>query len=193
MIEVCYRPWRGPIKNGAACLLGFFLVVALPVQAHHLPPELEDVDEFADEAFKAGLRHPGRGIDHWLLAAVAGVLAAGAVRRNEMTLTAAAYLGGLSASALLPAVQTAHWPVLVLASALLLAGGRLPVPWRLTLLASAALLQGMEHATAWPWENVKWSYMSGVLTTSSGLFLAAAAVARLAGLSWSGRRAPAAA
>ncbi len=191
---------RGFPARFALLLLGFLLVVAWPAEAHHLPPELEEIDEFADEAFKAGLRHPGQGIDHWLLAAVAGVLAAGAAGWRGMGLTAAVLLGGLMAGAglqaaafTLPGAVQGDWIVSIIAGALLFAGGRLPLVWRLVLLALAAFWQGQGHAAAWPWESVLRPYMTGVLLASGGLFLGTAAVARLAGLQRAGRRAPAAA
>lgn len=187
-------------------LCGFFLrfvlmlalmsFAAVPAEAHHLPPELEEIDEFADEAFKAGLRHPGQGIDHWLLAAVAGVLAAGAANRRGAVMTASVFLGGLAGGAVLPA-SALTLPgdsfVSVLTGALLLAGARLPMAWRLVLLSLAALWQGQAHAAAWPWESVLRPYLTGVLLASGGLFLSAAAVARLAGLQRAGARTPAAA
>jgi urease accessory protein len=41
--------------------------------AHHLPPGMEEVDEFADEAFSMALTHPLTGMDHWLAAVAVGL------------------------------------------------------------------------------------------------------------------------
>ena len=42
--------------------------------AHHLPPGMEDVDEFAGEPFTAALAHPFTGADHWLAALAVGLM-----------------------------------------------------------------------------------------------------------------------
>ena len=42
--------------------------------AHHQPPGMEDVDEFADEPFTAALTHPFTGADHWLAALAVGLM-----------------------------------------------------------------------------------------------------------------------
>lgn len=42
--------------------------------AHHLPPGMEDVDEFSDEPFVAALTHPLTGADHWLAALAVGLV-----------------------------------------------------------------------------------------------------------------------
>lgn len=42
--------------------------------AHHLPPGMEDVDEFADAPFTAALTHPLTGADHWLAAVAVGLV-----------------------------------------------------------------------------------------------------------------------
>lgn len=45
--------------------------------AHHLPPGMEGVDEFADapiHSFTAALTHPFSGADHWLAALAVGLM-----------------------------------------------------------------------------------------------------------------------
>ncbi len=176
-------------------LLSLWLVPAALVEAHHLPPELEEIDEFAGEAFKAGWRHPGQGLDHWLLAAVAGVLAGSAARRRDAMLTAMTFLGGMAAGGLLPTMSVASsgdWFSPAMAGLLLIAGGRLPRALSLSLLALAAGWQGQAHLAVWPWDTVAHPYLGGMLLSSAGLVGLSAAVTRLADLQRARQHAPAA-
>jgi urease accessory protein len=52
-----------------------FLASALPALAHHTPEGMEDVDEFADDAFLSAVQHPWTGIDHLLAALAVGLMA----------------------------------------------------------------------------------------------------------------------
>ena len=42
--------------------------------AHHLPPGMEDVDEFADESLTAVVAHPFTGVHHWFAALAVGLM-----------------------------------------------------------------------------------------------------------------------
>ncbi len=49
-------------------------LMAGTAMAHHLPPGMEDVDEFAGEPLRAALTHPFSGADHWLAALAVGLI-----------------------------------------------------------------------------------------------------------------------
>jgi hypothetical protein len=44
-------------------LIWLFTSVLCP--AHHLPPGMEEIDEFAHQALPSALTHPPAGHDHW--------------------------------------------------------------------------------------------------------------------------------
>lgn len=46
----------------------FAWLMAAPLAlAHHLPPGLEEVDEFGNETLRSQIIHPFTGLDHWTL------------------------------------------------------------------------------------------------------------------------------
>ena len=54
--------------------------VALPLwaagqaMAHHLPPGMEDIDEFADEPFTAAVTQPFTSVHYWFAALAVGLM-----------------------------------------------------------------------------------------------------------------------
>ena len=69
----------------------FTLATGIPAFAHHLPPGMEEVDEFADHAsFLMGFNHPLGGMDHLAAALLIGAVAARLGRGGRMTLPGAA-------------------------------------------------------------------------------------------------------
>lgn len=161
-------------------LLAMLATVWMPMNAlaHHLPPGMEDVDEFEDgAAFLAGLRHPLLGMDHWLFAVVVGALVGWVVSRGRWVLPAC-FAGGLSAGMLLGLkgmlIAGSAWcaPVALLAGLALVAmRPRLPVAPQAGLVAAVALWQGNAHGLAWPVEAGGAGYGAGVVLAS--LLLAA--------------------
>jgi urease accessory protein len=60
-----------------SAILAALCLLTAPAFAHHLPPGMEEVDEFADSAsFLIGFNHPLTGWDHLLAALLTGVVAA---------------------------------------------------------------------------------------------------------------------
>jgi urease accessory protein len=78
------------------------LAAGIPAFAHHLPPGMEEVDEFADHAsFLMGFNHPLGGMVHLASALLIGAVAARLGRGGRMTLpgAAAALAAGCAAGA----------------------------------------------------------------------------------------------
>lgn len=172
-----------------SCLatVSLFLVTALPLHAHHLPPGMEDVDEFEDgAAFMAGLRHPLLGFDHWMLAAVVGVLVVAGVRRSSKGLLLP-LLGGVAIGAMLgvnavvlPGVSMSFVFALVVPLVLLTQRGKLPKSVQSGLIAFAALWQGNIHGLAWPLEAATGSYILGLMAMTAVLAFCGGIVAKAA-------------
>lgn len=146
------------------------VLMPLSLSAHHLPPELEEVDEFADAAFRAGLRHPSQGWDHWLLAAAAGLMAASWPKRRDQVLTGLAFVGGLTAATWLPVLSLPGGIIGLFAGGLLLIHFARPHRWQIAVLGMAAVLQAQDHLAAWPWEQVRSAYWAGSVAASTALF-----------------------
>ena len=174
------RPWGGLLSFLLLAVTLLLIFSPLSASAHHLPPELEEVDEFADAAFQAGLRHPWQGLDHWLLAAVAGLLGAAAVRQRDRIWTGLVFVGSMTLGGCLPVWPLPAWLMPLLAGGLLVAHFQLPRRWLLLCLALSAGLQAQLHLAEWPWEAVRTSYGLGVLLSSTALFTVTALVARIA-------------
>ena len=129
------------------------LLLALPASAHHLPPGLEEIDEFSDGAsFMMGVNHPLSGWDHLAVALLTGVVAAKLGARGRKVLPLAAMIA-LAFGMIVPALP---WTEPVLLSSV--AGAAL-VAWMrrgLALQAGAAALvvfqmwHGNAHALETP-------------------------------------------
>lgn len=86
------RPWF-PLPL-LSCCFAFF--AASPLEAHpghYHPPE--EVDEFGDEAFFAGVAHPFTGLDHLLAALAVGALA-WAMGRQQGAATTGVFFAGIA-------------------------------------------------------------------------------------------------
>ncbi|MBB5038954.1 HupE/UreJ family protein [Prosthecobacter dejongeii] len=152
------------------------LLTVAPLQAHHLPPGMEDVDEFEDGmAFLAGVRHPLLGLEHGLFALTVGVLVAtgGRFRSQALALTflASLLVGGWAGAQGLVLSGVSLGSALAFASPLLLFAKRyrLHPGYPLAVIACVSLLQGNAHALAWPLETGFTAYLAGLLLTSSVL------------------------
>ncbi len=186
----------------ASCLAVFavLLLTALPLHAHHLPPGMEDLDEFEDgAAFMAGLRHPMLGLDHWLFAALVGALAVTAARGGRrpfalpLTMLAAIAAGGLMgfSELRLPALQFSQVLTLAVLALLILGKNRLHPAVQFGLVGLAALYQGNDHGLAWPLDAASGAYLGGVVFTTLVLAQAGAAVTLAAQVLLPSRRTPA--
>lgn len=164
-----------------------FLITAAPLHAHHLPPGMEDVDEFDEgAAFMAGLRHPLLGMDHWLFAIIIGAVAAAGMTRFARLSPAASLLAGVIGGAALGLKGLVFPGALIVGMAaltvlLVMPGSR--VHWmvlRLLLIGLAAFWQGNQHGIAWPLESGGVAYIAGLMVATTALAFIGAAMLRLA-------------
>jgi len=144
------------------------LFMAVPAFAHHLPPGMEEVDEFADVAsFLMGFIHPLTGLDHLLAALFTGVVAAGLGKPGRKKVLAAALAAMLSGGLLakLPASEAViTGSVLALALMAFFLSAR-----ALQTAAAAAVIFQVWHGNAHAMETP--------LTAARGCFLAGACAA----------------
>ena len=129
------------------------LACASVAHAHHLPPGMEEVDEFATGHVVSAVLHPWSGIDHLLIALGAGWAAASMGWRRG-----AGLLGAFFGSLMLGLMVGRGVAVdMVMGSGLALAVAAVGVALspktasrqglRMALVAGAGLLQGMAHAS----------------------------------------------
>ncbi len=153
--------------------------------AHHLPPGMEEADEFADEPFATALSHPFTGVDHWLAALAVGLIVWSWGRKTGLQsglLFVLAMAGGISAgrSGLrLPLMETGL-AVSVILGGCVVAGPR----WfsRNAVLALAALTgawHGMAHGVEIPAAAQGGLYGLGLVISSAGIALMGGGVACL--------------
>lgn len=179
------RVWGG---FAITALLLFFVTVApLPLHAHHLPPGMEDVDEFDDgAAFMAGLRHPLLGMDHWLFAMIIGAVAAAGMTRFARLSPFASLLAGVIGGAALGLKGLIFPGAFMIGMAALMTVLVMPnsrMHWavlKLLLVGLAAFWQGNQHGIAWPLDYGGMSYVAGISTTTAWLAFTGAALQRLA-------------
>jgi hydrogenase/urease accessory protein HupE len=89
------------------------LLMAAPAFAHHLPPGLEEVDEFADGAsFLMGFNHSLTGLDHLLTALLTGMVAARFAKTGCLGVLATA-MGGMLAGGLVAQLPAGEAMLLV--------------------------------------------------------------------------------
>lgn len=178
----------GFIHAGIILAAALLFITVLPLQAHHLPPGMEDVDEFEDmAAFAAGLRHPWLSVDHWLFAIMAGAVVGLARKQKAGVLMASIWVGSLAlggwmgtAEWVLPYLGWSSWLALGAGTFLLTLGTKLPLMLQMAILALAALWQGNDHGAAWPLDTASMAYLGGMLAASLGLACAGACVVKAA-------------
>jgi len=164
----------------SSLLPALFLLMAVPAFAHHLPPGMEEVDEFADGAsFLMGMNHPLSGMDHLLAALLTGVVASRFGRGGQTVLLAAA-MGGLLAGSLL--AQLPAGEAMLLASVVAAVGIAFFRSARALQLGAAVLVlfqvwHGNAHASEAPLTAVRGYFLAGAgmvtaLTMILGLALA---------------------
>lgn len=169
-----------------ACL-ALFLLTAVPLHAHHLPPGMEDVDEFDDgTAFMTGLRHPLLGMDHWMFAIIIGAVAAAGMTRFNRLATLTALLTAMVIGAVLGLngiVLTGPFMACLAALMIVLVMPSSTLHWsvlKLLLISLAAFWQGNQHGIAWPLEfGIEW-YLVGLVVTTAALAFGGATLLRLA-------------
>lgn len=172
-----------------ACL-GFLWLTSVPLLAHHLPPGMEDVDEFEDGmAFMAGLRHPLLGWDHWLFAVAVGVVAAwGASRFSRAAPVASLLLATMAGAAcglqrvILP-VPACALGIAVLAVMISVRARSPGLTLSTLLITMLAFWQGDAHGMAWPLHTGGVWYLTGIGFMTAALAGCGLAVTRVASIS----------
>ncbi len=159
------------------------LWVADQAMAHHLPPSMEDVDEFAGEPFTAALAHPWTGADHLLAAVAVGLLIWSRGRKTGFQSTAlfmAAMAAGMGAGRTgfqLPLMETGL-AVSVILFGCVIAGAR----WFssrtvLVLTALAGAWHGVAHGLEMPAAAPAGLYALGLTLASGTIALTAGLLA----------------
>ncbi len=175
------------ILNRFFASLLLFLITDAPLHAHHLPPGMEDVDEFDEgSAFMAGLRHPLLGMDHWLFAIVVGAVATAGMTRFARFSPAASLLAGVIGGAALGLKALVFPGALIVGLAVLMIVVVMPssrMHWsvlKLLLIGLGAFWQGNQHGIAWPLESGGVGYVTGLVVATTALAFSGAALRRLA-------------
>ncbi len=178
---------RHRLLSLSSLLPALFLLLAAPAFAHHLPPGMEEVDEFADGAsFLMGMNHPLSGLDHLLAALLTGVVAARFGKGGRVGVLAAA-TGGLFAGGLVAQLPAGEAMLLVsVVAAVGIASFRSA---RALQMGAGALVlfqvwHGNAHAAEAPLTAVRAYFLSGaglatLLTMTLGLALALLARRRM--------------
>jgi urease accessory protein len=173
------------------------LVATMTANAHHLPPGMEDVDEFADQAsFFVGFNHPLTGFDHMAVALITGWLAAkltGRVRAVLIPGSLLALLGGALLAPLglrLPAAETVMMASVVLSVVVVSLRSTGWMQIGAGTLVCFQLWHGNGHALSAPLRSTGGMYVAGVATATAlamvlGWSLALLARRHLPGV-WSG-------
>ncbi|HEX2749331.1 MAG TPA: HupE/UreJ family protein [Verrucomicrobiales bacterium] len=155
-------------------VLLFSVAAILPASAHHLPPGMEDVDEFAEQAsFLIGFNHPLSGLDHLAIALLTGWLAARLTGLARVVLIPGAMFaltGGacMAASGLkLPAVEAMLASSVVLSAVVITFQSVRPLRVGAAALVLFQIWQGNAHALEAPSRAVPGLYFSGVCAATA--------------------------
>lgn len=171
---------------GCLAVLSFLLLTAVPLQAHHLPPGMEEVDEFEDlAAFTVGLRHPLSGLDHWVFACIIGLVAFSSAKRGRsiaIALLASVAIGGAVGlqGIVLPGSQFGLALAVGIVSAIVTLKNKSPFFFQMGLVCLVALWQGNQHGLAWPLDSAGTAYMTGVISMTLLAFLGGLSLAWVA-------------
>lgn len=142
--------------------------------AHHLPPGMEDVDEFTDNAsFLMGFHHPLTGFDHLIVALLTGWLAArltGWPCRALIPMAMLALAAGALAPALgfkLPSMEAALLASVVLSVVVISLQSSGALRSGAVLLVLFQLWQGSAHTLEAPARVGMSFYIAGVCTAAA--------------------------
>jgi urease accessory protein len=169
-----------PFTRLLARILPLLIAIAFSqtsVQAHHLPPGFEEVDEFEhSHAMLSGLQHPLTGWDHCLALLAIGCAAVLSARKPG--LLPAMFFSALAVGGGLGAVGVALPEIPLAAAALVAAGIAVSLRKRSTFLALASataafgLWQGNAHAMLITLPQAMVGYAFGFMISSAALMAA---------------------
>ena len=168
-----------------SCLLRAALLSAAatgPAFAHHLPPGMEEVDEFATP-WAAALAHPFSGADHWLAALAVGLIAWSWDRPRALRSGAAFALSlllGIAAGRAFgsfPLMETGLAATVLLGGAAVFAARRGSPRGAIALTSAIGAWHGLAHGAEMPATTAPLLYALGLTLSSSAIALAAGLVA----------------
>lgn len=148
--------------------------------AHHLPPGMEEVDEFAEPTFADALAHPLGGADHWMAAVAVGLIAASWGRKTggrSAALFLAGMAGGMAAGRMgfqMPLMETALAASVLCLGAAVAGAQRVGARTMAGMAGLAGVLHGSAHGMEMPAAASSWSYGAGLILTSAAITAAAA-------------------
>ena len=151
--------------------------------AHHLPPGMEDVDEFANEPFTAALTHPFTGADHWLAALAVGLMVWSWGRKTGFqssalfTLAMAAGMVAGRSGFQLPLMETGPAVSVILAGCVVAGAQFFTNKAVLTLAALTGAWHGVAHGFQMPTAAPAGLYELGLTLSSGALALTAGLIA----------------
>jgi len=145
--------------------------------AHHLPPGMEDVDEFTDEPFTAALTHPFTGADHWLAALAVGLVVWAWGRKTgfqSISLFILAMAGGIGAGRTgiqLPLMETGLAVSVILLGCVVAGSKWFSSKAVLSLAALTGAWHGIAHGLEMPAAAPTGLYAVGLTLASGALAL----------------------
>jgi urease accessory protein len=161
-------------------LLSLLIVVVfsfagmVAASAHHLPPGMEEVDEFADHAsFLVGFNHPLTGLDHLTVAFLTGWLVSrlgGWMRPALIPAALLALAGGAVAARMgfkMPAVEAVLAASVVLSAIVISVRSIHPVRIGAAILVLFEIWHGNTHALESPARSAPVSYLAGVCAATA--------------------------
>jgi len=165
-----------------ALLLLVFVAPADAHPGHYHPPE--EVDEFADEAFMVGLKHPFTGLDHLLAALAVGALAVG-MGRQQGSAMAGVFFAGLAfgyaagyAGYAMPMLESGLALAVLALGVLMMFQSENGMAWRLAVLAVIGIWNGSAHGM----ETANQTYGIGLLSGTALIAIIGATGAALVSL-----------
>lgn len=159
------------------------LWMAGQAMAHHLPPGMDDVDEFADEPFTAALTHPLTGADHWLAALAVGLVVWSWGRKTGFQSTAlfvlamAAGIGAGRTGVQLPLMETGLAVSVILLGCVVAGAKWFSSKAVLALAALTGAWHGIAHGLEMPAAAPTGLYALGLTLTSGAIALCAGLLA----------------
>lgn len=166
--------------------------------AHHLPPGMEDVDEFADAPFTAALTHPLTGADHWLAAVAVGLVVWSWGRKTGLqstalfVLTMGAGIGAGWTGVQLPLMETGLAVSVILLGCVIAGAKWFSSKAVLALAGLTGAWHGIAHGLEMPGAAPSGLYAlgltlaSGTIALTAGLLAAALPASRPALPRWAG-------
>lgn len=156
------------------------LLAAGQAIAHHLPPGMEEVDEFAEPAFTAALTHPLSGADHWMAAVAVGLIAGSWGRKTGLAsamMFLAGMAGGIAAGRVgfqMPLMESALAASVLCLGAAVAGAQHVGARTVAALSALAGVLHGTAHGVEMPAAISSWTYGAGLILTSAAITATAA-------------------